>query len=158
MHKFIETIKNPLKFRFFLIKKLPMAFLAGLRVTELTEDKCSVVIPFKYLTKNPFRSIYFACLSMAAEMATGVLSMMHVYGSDPEVSMLVVGMEARFFKKAVGLTTFTCTDGKKISEAIGQSKVSGEGKTVMATSTGVNEAGEKVAEFTITWSFKVKSK
>lgn len=157
MNQFVREIKNPLRFKLFLISKLPMAFLAGLRIPEVNEEKCTVTIPYKYLTQNPFRSVYFACLSMAAEMSTGVLSMMHVYKSKPPVSMLVVGMEARFLKKATGKISFVCGDGKKIEEAISQSKISGEGKTVTAMSSGYTAAGEKVAEFEITWSFKVKS-
>lgn len=158
MNDFIRTIKNPMKFRMFLISKLPMAWIAGLKISEVSEEQCSVTIPYKYLTQNPFKSIYFACLSMAAEMSTGVLSMMHVYKSKPAVSMLVVGMDAQFIKKATGKISFICNDGKKIAETINQSKISGEGKTVTTISSGFSETGEKVAEFKITWSFKAKEK
>lgn len=157
MNEFIREIRNPLRFKLFLISKLPMAFLAGLKIPEVTEEKCTVTIPYKYLTQNPFRSVYFACLSMAAEMSTGVLSMMHVYKSKPAISMLVVGMEAMFMKKATGKISFICHDGNKIAGAISEAKISGEGKTVTALSSGFTEAGEKVAEFKITWSFKAKS-
>jgi hypothetical protein len=44
----------------------------------------------------------FACLAMAAEMSTGVLAMAHVYKRKPAISMLVVKMEAEYFKKATG--------------------------------------------------------
>lgn len=156
MNAFVREIKNPLRFRLFLLSKLPMAYLAGLRISEVSSDKCEVTVPYKYLTQNPFRSIYFACLAMAAEMSTGVLSMMHVYKSNPKVSMLVVGLEAQFLKKSSGKISFICNDGKKIAETIAESKQSGEGKTVAATSMGFNDLGDKVAEFKITWSFKAK--
>lgn len=156
MKDFINSIKNPFKFKLFLISKLPMGLLAGLKISALDEEKCLVTLPYKYLTKNPFKSIYFACLSMAAEMSTGVLGMMHVINSKPPVSMLVVGMESKFLKKATGKITFECNDGKKIAETISSSIKTGQGHTVSALSTGINEEGEKVAEFNITWSFKVK--
>ena len=70
---FIKLMKHPVKFRIFLFTKLPAAYFAGVRVRELDEKKCMVTVPYKWLSQNPFRSTYFACLSMAAEMSTGAL-------------------------------------------------------------------------------------
>jgi hypothetical protein len=154
--EFRQSVTSPTKLKLFFLKDLPMAYLAGLRIKHLDFEKGVVTIPFKYLNKNPFRSIYFACQAMAAELSTGVLAMMAIYKSRPSVSMLVVGMEATFQKKAAGLVTFTCTDGQQIFEAVAQSKATGEGRTVVCTSIGTDAAGDKVAEFKITWSFKAK--
>ncbi|WP_347157276.1 PaaI family thioesterase [Pontibacter chitinilyticus] len=153
---FRKLVASPTKFRLFLLSRLPMAYLAGLRVTALTGEQATVRIPYKYLNKNPFGSIYFACLSMAAELSTGVLCMLHIHQSNPAVSMLVVHMEADFTKKAVGRITFTCADGERIRHAIEQAKATGEGVTVTATSIGQDEKGEQVATFRYTWSFKAK--
>ncbi|GAB3531055.1 DUF4442 domain-containing protein [Pontibacter brevis] len=155
---FRELVSSPVKFRLFMLSRLPMAYLAGLRVTSLTHGQATVSIPYKYLNKNPFNSIYFACLSMAAELSTGVLCMMHVHKSTPAVSMLVVHMEADFTKKAVGRILFTCQDGESIHAAIEQTKATGEGVTVIATSTGTDENGDQVATFRYTWSLKAKRK
>ena len=155
---FIRLMKHPLKFRMFLFSKLPSAFFAGVRVRDIDEKKCVVTVPYKWFSQNPFRSTYFACLSMAAEMSTGSLSMMHVYKRKPPVSMLVVKLESEYFKKATGKTTFTCEDGGTIERAIEESVSTGEAKTVRARSVGKNKNDEVVAEFFITWSFKVKSK
>lgn len=155
MAQFRRTISNPLKLRVFMLRSLPMAYLAGLRIRELTAERATVTVPFKYLTKNPFRSIYFACLSMAAEMASGVLAMMHVQGGTP-AAMLVVGLEASFTKKATGLIAFTSEDGVAIGRALAESRATGEGRTVVCTSTGTDEAGDVVAIFRITWSFRAK--
>ena len=155
MAAFRRDISNPLKLRLFMLRRLPMAYLASLRVAAISPEQATVTVPFKYLTQNPFRSIYFACLSMAAEMASGLLAMMHVQ-SGPPVSMLVVGMEAQFTKKAVGRIAFTSTDGAGIGRAIAESRATGEGRTVVATSTGLDQAGDVVATFRITWSFRAK--
>lgn len=152
----LPVLKNPLKFNWFLLTKLPMAFLAGLRIEEINEDKAVISIRYKYLTQNPFRSLYFACLAMAGELASGALSLSCIYGSKPSVSMLVTHMEADFSKKAVGKIKFICNDGKLIANAIEESRRTGVGRTVIATSTGIDEAGDKVAEFRITWSYKAK--
>lgn len=141
-----------------MLAKLPMAYLAGLRIKAVSPDHAAVTISYKYLNKNPFNSIYFACLSMAAELSTGVLCMMHVYKSNPAVSMLVVNLEADFTKKAVGKITFTCHDGQMIQEAADRTKQTGEGVTFTATSIGIDEKGDQVAAFRFTWSMKAKNK
>ncbi len=152
---FRRQVLNPMKLRLFMVRKLPMAWLAGLRLTQLTPEYATVTIRFKHLTQNPFRSIYFACLAMAAELASGMQAMMHVQGGSP-VSMLVVKLEGDFTKKAVGLITFACPEGPAIAQAVAESRATGEGRTVVCTSTGVDEAGDVVAVFRLTWSFRAK--
>ena len=70
--------------------------------------------------------------------------------------MLVVKLEGDFTKKAVGLIAFACPDGPRIAQAIAESRATGEGRTVECTSTGVDEAGDVVATFRLTWSFRAK--
>jgi hypothetical protein len=97
---FIKTINHPFKFRLFLLTKLPSAYFAGVRVREASESRCVVTVPYKWFSRNPFRSTYFACLSMAAEMSTGALAMAHLYKRKPAVSMLVTKVESSYHKKA----------------------------------------------------------
>lgn len=154
---FLRLIKHPVKFRLFLLSRLPAAFFCGVRVRYADEKKCVASVPYKWLSQNPFKSTYFACLSMAAEMSTGVLALAHIYKRQPSISMLVSKVEGNFLKKAVGRTIFTCEDGQVIKQTIEDAIISNEGKIVTAKSYGRNAAGEIVAEFAITWSFKVKS-
>jgi len=155
---FFYIANNLFKFQLFLLTKLPAAFIAGIRIKECNEQFCSVSVPFKWLTQNPFHSTYFACLSMAAEMSTGFLAMMHVYKRNPSVSMLVLSVNGNFHKKATGITTFRCDDGNRLREVIDEAIATGEGKTIQTTSKGTNDNGELVADFVITWSFKAKKK
>lgn len=154
--KFLHLINNPFKSRLYLLAKLPSAYFCGVRILIAEENKCVVTVPFKWFTKNPFRSTYFACLSMAAEMSTGVLGLTHVYKRDPQVSILVTRIQGDFVKKAIGRTSFTCEDGLMIKRTIEDAVFSGEGKIITAKSYGRNSAGEIVAQFDVTWSFKVK--
>jgi len=156
--QFFKLVKHPLKFRLFLFSKLPAAYFSGVRVRSISENSCTVTVPFKWLTQNPFRSTYFASLSMAAEMSTGTLALAQIYKRNPPVSMLVVKVESHYFKKAADRATFTCEDGLLIRQAVEDSIATGEGKTVTAKSVGRNKAGEIVAEFFVTWSFKAKQK
>lgn len=150
-----RQVLSSTKLRLFFLSKLPMAWLAGLRLRELTAEAATVTIRYKYLTQNPFRSIYFACLAMAAELASGIQAQLHLQGQG-RVSMLVVGLQAEFRKKAVGLIAFHCPDGAAIATAIAESRATGEGRTVECTSTGRDEAGDVVAVFRVVWSFKAK--
>jgi Domain of unknown function (DUF4442) len=153
---FFRLVKHPFKFRMFLLSKLPSAYFTGVRVKEADEKRCVTTVSYKWVSKNPFRSTYFASLAMAAEMSTGALGLAHSYKRKPSVSMLLVKLEAEYFKKAADKTTFICEDGELIQKAIEESAATGEAKTVRAKSTGTNKAGEVVAEFFITWSFKAR--
>ncbi|HYJ37718.1 MAG TPA: DUF4442 domain-containing protein, partial [Chitinophagaceae bacterium] len=102
----------------FLFSRLPAALYSGLRVKYIDEEKCEVSVPYKWFTKNPFRSTYFACLSMAAEMSTGILAMANVYGRKPPVSMLVLKVHGDYIKKATGKTTFNCNQGALIKKIV----------------------------------------
>jgi len=150
-------MKHPVKFRMFLFAKLPSAYFAGVRVKEMDENACKVTVPYKWFSQNPFRSTYFACLSMAAEMSTGALAMAHLYKLKPPVSMLVIKTEAEYYKKATGKTIFTCNDGLKLKETIQKAITTGEAQSLTAVSAGTSETGELIAKFLITWSFKAKS-
>jgi len=156
--EFIKRLKHPVLFRMFLFAKIPSAYFAGVRIKNIDEKKCEVTVPFKWFSQNPFRSTYFACLSMAAEMSTGALAMAYIYKLDPPVSMLVVKTEAEYFKKATGKTNFVCNDGVTMKEVIEKAVATGEGELFTAVSNGFNESGELVAKFLITWSFKRKTK
>lgn len=156
--KFFDLVRHPIKFRFFLLSKLPSAFFCGVRVRHIDNEKAVVTVPYKWFSTNPFRSTYFACLSMAAEMSTGVLAMAHTYNEQPAVSMLVLKVEGSFIKKATGVTTFTCNDGQMVKEVVQQAQTSGTSAIATMRSQGKNKEGETVAEFVITWTFKVKSR
>ena len=152
--EFFDLAMHPVKFRAFLLKNLPAAYFSGVRVQELSAGKAIVTIPFKWFTKNPFRSTYFACLSMAAEMSTGILSMAYVYKKKPKISLLVVSIEGKFYKKAVSKTVFICEEGISISQVVEDAISTGEPQSIRVHSSGFNEKNELVAEFWITWSFK----
>lgn len=154
---FLQLIGNRTKARLFLLKKLPAAFFSGVRIQTTTAEACTVTVPFNWFTQNPFRSTYFACLSMAAEMSTGVLAMAAVYGRRPSVSMLITGMQSQFHKKAIRKTSFTCNSGTLVQETVEKAIATGLPQTVTLYSRGVDAAGVLIAEFWFTWSFKPKN-
>ena len=153
---FINKIKS-WKFSFFLISKLPLAYFAGLKIKEIDSQKAIVTAPYNFLNKNPFKSIYFAVLSMAAELSTGILALMHIYKKDKKISMLVVKIDSNFYKKATSKVRFVCSNGDEISQTIDKCIKSKNGEIVKVNSKGFDSNGVCVAEFNFTWSFKLKN-
>lgn len=156
MTKFQKLVNNSFLMRMYLLKSLPMAYFAGVKVKILDDEHAVTTIKFGWINQNPFRSMYFACQAMAAEMSTGLLVMNGVFDSKPGVSMLVIKNESVFHKKAIGEITFTCSDGMRILEIINKVKESGEGVVIELRSIGKDETGDIVSEFTFTWSLKAK--
>jgi hypothetical protein len=154
--QFVQKISSPARFRFFLATKLPAAFFVGLRLQQIDEEKCIIGVKHSWFSKNPFKSMYFAAEAMAAEMSIGLLAFGYIYKQPSKVSMLVIKMEAEYYKKGTGKLAFSCNDGKAIENAIAETLRTGEGVTLICESMGKNEADQTVASFKFTWSFKAK--
>ena len=145
-----------LKFRLFLLYKLPIAFLAGLRLVKLDDGTAEIRVKHKWINQNPFRSMYFAVQAMAAEISTGLMVFRRIDQSGKSVSMLVTNQEAIFTKKATGWNYFKCEDGDLISQAIDRAVETKEGQTVWVTSVAVDSTGDQVSVFKFQWSIKVR--
>jgi hypothetical protein len=94
---------------------------------------------------------------MAAELSTGLYALLFITGIQPSVAVIITGLNARFLKKATGTTIFTCQEGEKLRQAVVQALETGEAAVTTVKSIGKNEAGETVAEFEFTWSFKQRT-
>ena len=147
---------TPKSVNLFMLFKLPLAYLSGVRVQTLSEEQATVKITHKWMNQNPFKSMFWAAQGMAAEMSTGVLVMKAIEDSKENTSMLVTHQEANFYKKATGKIVFTCKGGNEISKAIKMSKINKEGQVVQLIAEGKNEDGVVVSKFSFEWSLKVK--
>ncbi|MCD6179546.1 MAG: DUF4442 domain-containing protein [Bacteroidales bacterium] len=155
-NKIRDLATNTFRMRIFMLKNLPLGFFVGLKVKKINLHEAEVSVPYKYLNKNPFKSVYFAVLAMAAELSTGILAMASIGDAPVPISMLVYDMNAKFTKKATGKIVFKCEQGEDITKAVEDSLSDGEGKIVTVKSVGRNEEGVQVAEFNFTWTFKPK--
>ena len=152
MSKLISTFRSTFKMKMYFFKQLPSLFFWGVRVEKIDKSRAEISIKYRWRTQNPFRSIYFSALAGTAELSTGLLALLAIEKAN--VSMLVVGMQARFMKKAKGKVIFICEQGEQIFDAVKKAIDSGEGQEVLVISKGYNEQGDIVAEFDILWSFK----
>ena len=133
-------------------RMLPLAAFAGLRVTRLDEQACTVRLPGGWRTRNPFGTAYFAAQAMAAEMSTGAPGLVLREDAPRSVSILPVGLRASYTKRLTGPGTFTCFDVAAIAAAIVRAATSDEPQALVARSTGRDAAGGLVAEFEVSWS------
>lgn len=156
--KFVKQALKPLTFKIFALAKLPLAIITGMKPIKFTAEEAVVSIPFKYWTKNPFQSMYFAAQAMAAELSTGLLAMNAIEASGEKLSMLVYDMDAHFSKKAVTKIHFTCKNGREIIDGVKKAIETGERINVKATTVGTDEEGDEVSRFNYIWTFRVKRK
>ena len=101
-----------------MLFKLPLAYLAGVRVHSIEKDAAIVSIRHRWLNQNPFKSVFWAAQGMAAEIATAVLVMKGIESCGKKVSMLVINQRVSFTKKATGTIQFECLDGTLVSKAM----------------------------------------
>jgi hypothetical protein len=144
------------KFNRFIFFKLPAAFLCGVRLKHIDENKCVVSVKHRWINQNPFNSMYFAVQAMAAELSTGAMVIYQIQKSGRKISMLVANNKSNFSKKATGRITFVCNDGNLIADAIQKTIATGEGQTFWMKSIGTNEEGVQVSEMDFEWSVKLK--
>lgn len=152
--KFRDDFLSPLKQRLYYLKNLPMGFISGIRLIHLDQNKSVVTVPNRWLNKNPFRSMYFAVQSMAAELSTAAPVMLALHGFDADIALIIVNIKADFVKKAQSELTFVCLDYEQIYNTISGLAQAGDSATVMAKTTGKDADGDEVATFYFTWAFK----
>ena len=154
--KLQRQVSNPFLLGLYMLQNLPAGLFSGIRVDSVDDQVCTTSVPYRWRTKNPFKSTYFAVLAMAAELSSGAPAMIAVRGAQ-NVALIIVGVQGEFLKKASGRTTFTCSDVPKLNAAIEEALACDEAITTVVHTEGRSPDGELVARFSFTWSFKKRS-
>jgi len=144
------------KINLFLMMKIPLAYIAGVRMKTLTKKETIVTVRHRWINQNPYKSLYWAVQGMASELTTGILVMKQITENGKKISMLVTGLNGKFTKKAKGKITFSCNDGDKIKQAIEKTIKTGEWETLTLISEGYDEDNEKVSRFEYEWSIRAR--
>ncbi|MGO3184026.1 MAG: DUF4442 domain-containing protein [Aequorivita sp.] len=147
---------SPSKINTFLLFKLPSAYLTGVRVKSISENSCETTVKHRWISQNPFKSMFWAVQGMAAELSTGAMVMSKIQRTERKISMLVASNKATFSKKARGRIYFSCTDGNLIDAAIEKTIATGEGQTIWMKSEGRDAEGNVVSVFEFEWTLKLK--
>ena len=145
-------------FKHTITTQIPIAWIAGVRLQSWEENKVSTRIKYDFLNQNPFKSIFWAVQGMAAEFSSGLMANAKIAKTGENISMLVLGMQSKFLKKAVGKIIFTCEDGENIDKTIKEAISTKEGVLINVKSVGIDEEGDVVSEFQFTWTFKLREK
>ncbi|SEF54211.1 protein of unknown function [Halpernia humi] len=145
------------QFHLYLLAKIPISFLAGVRLKTLSDAECATHVKLGWFNQNPFKSMFWAVQGMAAEFSTGIMCADKIRKSGLKISMLVTEQSAEFTKKAKGKIIFTCKQGQEIDAAIKSAIETSEGVEIKLYSEGKNQSGETVSKFQFKWSFKVKN-
>ena len=101
--------------------------------------------------------MFWAVQGMAAELACGMLVMQAVRHQSQSISMLLVGTQAKFTKKATGLIEFSCHDGVVALAGVEQSLRQGQGVKFELSVVGKDAKGDVVSEFLFQWSVKARN-
>ncbi|MGL1888783.1 MAG: DUF4442 domain-containing protein [Reichenbachiella sp.] len=144
---------SPFLMRLFLFAKIPLGWLSGMKVVELDTAHAVTTIKYKWLNQNPFKSMYFASQSMAAELSTGALALLAMEGTNPKIKAIITGNNAEFVKKAKERIYFHCEMGQEIFDATDTAKTSEEPIVIKVRTEGKTKNGTLVSVFHFNWIF-----
>jgi acyl-coenzyme A thioesterase PaaI-like protein len=142
---------NRWKLRLWMLRHLPMGLLTGMRIQSLEEGSCVVVLKERWWIRNPFGSVFWAVMGMAAELSTGALVYTH---AGKEVKFILVGMEGTFFKKVKGKSYYFCQAGSDVLRIFERIQDAGDSGEVILP-VMVKDAGDQLlAEFSFRWQLR----
>lgn len=148
---------TPFQVNSFMLLKLPAAYICGVRLKTIDQDSARVSVRHRWINQNPFRSMFWAVQGMAAELACGMLVMQAIRNESRSISMLLIGSQTKFTKKATGRIEFECLDGAVAKRGVAQSLSQSEGVQFDLTVIGRDARGDIVSEFVFNWSIRTRS-
>ena len=74
-----------------------MGLLSGMVIQSLDEESCTVILKDRLWIRNPFGSVFWAVMGMAAELSTGAL--VYAYVSGTNIKYILTGVRGEFYKK-----------------------------------------------------------
>lgn len=152
-HKLANTLLQPWKLRLWMLKNLPMGLASGMVVESLDEKGCRVMLKDRFWIHNPFGSVFWAVMSMAAELSTG--SLIYACCSKRKIKFILVGVEGKFIKKVKGKSFYFCPSGQEVLRSIDTLESPGDVCSVILPVIAQDQAGQTVAEYQFTWSLKI---
>ncbi|HBB48452.1 MAG TPA: thioesterase [Flavobacteriaceae bacterium] len=147
---------TPFQVNSFMLFKLPAAYICGVRLRAIDQNSARVTVRHRWINQNPFRSMFWAVQGMAAELACGMLVMQAVRNQSRSISMLLIGTQAKFTKKATGRIEFVCMDGAVAKSGVEQSLTQSQGVQFELNVVGKDAKGDIVSEFTFNWSVRAR--
>jgi acyl-coenzyme A thioesterase PaaI-like protein len=145
------------KVRAWALRYVFLLYFVKPRILEVNENRCEVVLPLNWRTRNHLRSMYFGALCIGADVSGGLIAFHLASKQKAKISFVFKDMKADFLKRAEDDVHFVCADGVLIQELVRRAMESGERQeaTVHVTATVPRKMGEvPVATFALTLSIK----
>ncbi|MEO5906437.1 MAG: DUF4442 domain-containing protein, partial [Saprospiraceae bacterium] len=155
-HTLARTLLQPWKLRLWMIRRLPMGLATGMKVVRLDENNCEVILKDRPWIHNPFGSVFWAVMGMAAELTTG--SLVYAWTSGSNIKFILTGVEGVFIKKLKGKSSYFCPAGHEVLRSLEKLEKPGDTNSVILPVISKDQAGQVVAEFKFTLTLKLPDK
>lgn len=138
--------------------KIPVLAWVAPRVIEFDDERCVIVIPLGWKTRNHLGAMYFAALAAGADCAGGLLAMRLIQKSGQPIALVFQDFHAEFLKRAEGDVRFEFQDGAAVREFVQKVSASSERMSmpvhVIATVPSSDTPDAPIAKFRLTLSLK----
>jgi acyl-coenzyme A thioesterase PaaI-like protein len=145
------------KVRAWALRYVFLLYFVKPTVLEVSEERCEVVIPLNWRTRNHVKSMYVGTLCIGADVSGGLIAFHLATRQKAKISFLFKDFKADFLKRAEDDVHFSCEDGTVIQELLRRTLETGERQEakVHVTARVPRKLGaEPVAQFELTLSLK----
>jgi acyl-coenzyme A thioesterase PaaI-like protein len=150
-------LRATLALRAWAFTKIRLISYVRPRVVEMTDERCEIVLPLSWRTRNHLRSMYFGALCTGADAAAALAALKASRKAGGRIAVVFKDLRAEFLKRAEGDVHFACEQGREILALIEKADASGERENlpvrVVATVPKLS-GSEPVARFTLTLSVR----
>jgi len=155
--KELDRLRATLALRLWSFRKIRLISWVKPSVVDLTADRCEIVVPLTWRTRNHLRSMYFGALCTGADAAAALIALDATRRAGGAIAIVFKDVHGEFLKRAEDDVHFACEQGREILELVRKASVSGERESlpIHVTATVPKLFGpEPVARFTLTLSVK----
>ena len=153
----LRLIRETFVLRAWAFTKIRLISYVRPRVVDLTDERCEIVVPLSWRTRNHLRSMYFGALCTGADAAAALAALKASRKAGGRVAIVFKDMQAEFVKRAEEDVHFACDQSREILALVEKADASGERESlpVRVVATVPKLFGsEPVARFTLTLSVK----
>ena len=155
-----ENLKNTILIRGYAFLNIPLIWWVRPSVIEVSDQRTILKIPLTRRTQNHLKAMYFGALAMGAEAAVAIKAIHAIYKSKKKVDYIFKDFTAKFLKRAEGDVHFICDEGPEVEALVQKTIETGERESQTFHSYAIvpkKDPNEKVAEFSVTLSVKMRS-
>lgn len=136
--------------------QIPLIGFVKPKLLQLDEDVVRVKIPLRRRSRNHLKSMYFGALAVGADVAAGIHAFYFSKQSGVKVSFAFKSVKGEFLQRATTDVVFESTDGSIVKSAFDEALQTGERVNKPVRVIAYNTMNDRVAEFELVISLKIK--